>query len=106
MSITFAIEPFSIRPASAEDGEALARLAQRDSAIVPRGRLLLAESGGEIRAAIAIDGGATIADPFHRTAELVALLRTRADQARGGIARRPRIIARTPPGDVSRALAG
>jgi hypothetical protein len=86
--------PVTIREATYLDRTALIRLAQRDSAPVPDGRLLLAEQHGDLRAAVAVAGGATIADPFHRTAELVDLLRSRARQLR---ARRPlRVIARTP----------
>jgi hypothetical protein len=69
-----------IRRAAARDGGALARLAALDSAAPPMGPLLVAEVEGEIRAALAVGDGDTIADPFHRTAELVDLLRLRASQ--------------------------
>jgi len=69
-----------IRRAAARDGVALARLAALDSAAPPPGPLLVAEVEGEIRAALALDGDGAIADPFHRTAELVELLRLRASQ--------------------------
>jgi hypothetical protein len=42
--------------------------------------MLIAEVGGELRAAIPLDGGPAIADPFQRTAELVAMLVERARQ--------------------------
>jgi hypothetical protein len=45
---------------------------------VPAGRLLVAEVEGELLAAVAIESGAAIADPFRRTADLDALLQTRA----------------------------
>jgi hypothetical protein len=66
-----------------DDAEALARLAALDSAPVPGAPFLLAEVGGELRAALSLADGAAIADPFHPTAPLVALLRTRAEQLRG-----------------------
>ena len=57
--------------------EALARL---DSSRCPRGRMLVAAVAGEPRAAVPLDGGPAIADPFQRTAELVSLLELRATQ--------------------------
>ena len=69
-----------IRRAAARDGRALARLAALDSAAPPPGPLLVAEVEGQIRAALALSDGGAIADPFHRTAELVELLRLRASQ--------------------------
>jgi hypothetical protein len=95
MSITQQLDPIAIRPARASDAERLRWLAERDSAGVPAGRLLVAEVGGSIHAAVAVDSGEAIADPFRRTAELVALLRMRAAPER----RRPplRIVARSHP---------
>ncbi len=73
----------TIRTAGPDDLAPLLELAERDSASVPRGELLVAESEGEIRAAISIVGGAIIADPFHPTDGLVRLLAARVDQLRG-----------------------
>jgi hypothetical protein len=71
----------TIRLATPPDAPALIRLAQRDSALLPGSPpILLAEADGELRAALALDGGAAIADPFHPTADLVAILRARARQ--------------------------
>ena len=70
----------TIRAAGVGDGPALMRLAGLDSAPVPRGATLVAEVGGELRAALELGSGALIADPFRRTAELGALLRLRAAQ--------------------------
>ncbi|HEV3391121.1 MAG TPA: hypothetical protein VG057_19010 [Solirubrobacteraceae bacterium] len=69
-----------IRPNRAADDRALARLAGLDSASVPAEPLLVAEAGDELRAALSLRDGAVIADPFHRTAQLVTLLQTRAAQ--------------------------
>jgi len=69
-----------IRPNRPDDDRALARLAGLDSASVPAEPLLLAEVGGELHAALSLRDGAVIADPFHRTAQLVSLLQTRASQ--------------------------
>jgi hypothetical protein len=67
-----------IRPARAADEEAVRRVAQRDSRAVPDGDLLIAVIDGEVQAAIALDGGDVIADPFRRTEELVRLLALRS----------------------------
>jgi hypothetical protein len=72
-----------IRPSRPEDKLALERLAGLDSASVPAAPLLVAEADGALRAAISLHDGAVIADPFHRTAPLVALLVTRSQQLRG-----------------------
>ena len=42
--------------------------------------MLIAEVAGELRAAVPLYGGRAIADPFHPTAELVALLAERTRQ--------------------------
>ena len=70
-----------IRSSTDRDASALARLAALDSAPPVRGQALVAEVDGELRAALPLTGGAPIADPFHRTLELVDLLRVRARQA-------------------------
>jgi hypothetical protein len=72
----------TIRLATSADSAGLRRLAERDSAAVPSGRLLVAATDGEIRAAVSLAGDA-IADPFHPTEETVALLRERQRQLRG-----------------------
>jgi hypothetical protein len=87
--------PVVIREATAGDAATLQRLAQRDSATLPEGRMLVAEVGGEPRAAMTLDGKSAIADPFARTAELLALLRTRAHQVTSAERRPLRVIART-----------
>jgi hypothetical protein len=66
--------PLTVRRATAVDEPALARLAALDSAEIPPGPLLLAESNGELRAALSVIDGRAIADPFHPTAAIVDLL--------------------------------
>jgi hypothetical protein len=80
MATITASAPVLVRPATADDADAVARLAALDSAPAPAGELLLAVVDGELRAALRIDDRAAIADPFEPTAELVALLRARAAQ--------------------------
>jgi hypothetical protein len=66
-------------------------LAQLDSAPAPKPvPTLVAEVGGELRAALPLDGGRAIADPFRPTAELVAILAERARQLAPSPARRGR----------------
>ena len=71
-----------IRAARGSDGVALGRLAALDSARVPAGELLVAEADGALVAAHAPATGATIADPFRHTAEVVSLLEMRGSLLR------------------------
>jgi hypothetical protein len=84
-----------IRLAESSDSDALERLAGRDTAPVPAQPVLVAEVEGELRVARSIADGRTIADPFHRTAELVDLLAARAGQVRDAARKPLRVIART-----------
>jgi hypothetical protein len=68
----------TIRRATAADTFAIRRLAAIDSAAPPTGDVLLAEMGHELWAAVAIESGAAIADPFRPSGDLVDLLRFRA----------------------------
>jgi hypothetical protein len=69
-----------IRAARGSDGPALLDLAALDSAAVPAGRLLVAETDGDLVAALDADSGAHIADPFRPTAGFVALLSLTANR--------------------------
>jgi hypothetical protein len=71
----------TIRPAYADDAVALARLAALDSAVVPDGPLMVAEVDGEPLVALSTQDSTVIADPFHRTSELVELLRTHLERS-------------------------
>jgi hypothetical protein len=80
---TFAVVPAGeivIRRALPSDRGAVARLAEVDGKHLPAGALLLAEVEGEAQAALALDQGIVVADPFRPTAALVSLLAMRADQ--------------------------
>lgn len=63
-----------IRAATPADYPALERLAQLDSASPLAGDLLVAERAGEPVAAITVETGSAIADPFQLTAHIVAML--------------------------------
>lgn len=84
-----AVDALVIRPAFSDDASTLARLAALDSQRPLAGSTVVAERDGRILAAIALDDGRTIADPFAPTADLVALLKLHAaDTARGFAGRR------------------
>jgi hypothetical protein len=84
-----AAEAVTIRMAVPGDAAALRRLAELDSAPASKPvPMLLAEVDGELRAALPLEGGRAIADPFRRTAELVAILTERARQLAPPRARR------------------
>jgi hypothetical protein len=70
----------TIRQATEQDRAAIARLAALDEGAAPRGDALLALVDGQLMAALPVDGGEGVADPFHPTADLLALLRVRARQ--------------------------
>ena len=76
-------ESVTLRRSRTADEGALATLAELDSAGMPAGPMLVAESGGALRAALSLPDGRVIADPFHPTAGLVELLRARARQLEG-----------------------
>lgn len=73
-----------LRATGREDEPALATLAELDGKVAPSGPSLVAEVDGSIRAALPLDGGPAVADPFRRTGDLVALLEARARQLAGG----------------------
>ena len=70
----------ALRLCSVHDDAALERLAVLEGRAVPSGRLVLAEVNGTIVAALPLNGGAPLADPFRPTAHLLPLLRMRAAQ--------------------------
>jgi hypothetical protein len=68
----------TIRLADSGDAFAVRRLAVTDSAEAPTGSVLLAEVDNELWAALSLDTGAAVADPFRPSAEAVELLRLHA----------------------------
>jgi hypothetical protein len=69
----------TIRQATSDDAFALRRLAALDDRAALHGHVLLAEYAGEIRAALSLEDGRTIANPFAPTAKLVDILRMHRD---------------------------
>jgi hypothetical protein len=93
--MTHEITPVTIRAANADDQLALTRLAALDSAEQPpAGPIVVAEVGGELRAALSISDRSTIADPFHRTAAMIELLSAYADASARPKTRRRRLRLR------------
>jgi hypothetical protein len=76
---TTSADAVTLRLSRPADDRALEELAQLDTAGPPHGPHLVAEVGGALRAAISLNDGVVIADPFHRTTALVELLRARAN---------------------------
>ena len=72
----------TIRRARREDGTLLDTLAELDSAPSLHGDALIAEQGHTPVAAIELETGRAVADPFRPSAPVVELLRLRAAQLR------------------------
>ena len=73
--------PITIRRAHPEEPGVL-RIAALDSSRVPAAPLLVAEVNGQVRAALSIEDGRWVADPFHPTSDLLELLRVHAEVTR------------------------
>ena len=87
----------TIRRSDVADSGALARLAVLDSSSALTGDALVAEVGDELWAAVEVDTGIAIADPFRPSADLVDLLRLRAEHMRADGARARRRFASLLP---------
>jgi hypothetical protein len=87
----------TIRYAGAADEGAIDRLAQLDSRRAPRGVVLVAEVAGELWAALSLDDGHAVSDPFRPTGELVALLAARGRQLKRGSRGRAQALPRVWP---------
>ena len=81
----------TIRRVTPDDRQAVQRIADLEARPAPQGALLIAEVDERILAVRSLDDGATIADPFHPTAELVALLEARSRHLGGSS---PRTLTR------------
>jgi hypothetical protein len=86
-----------IRRATSADEFAVRRLSALDSAFPPTGDVLLAEMDDELWAALSVDSGHAVADPFRPSGDLVELLRFRAERAGAEEPARGRILARVLP---------
>jgi len=73
----------TIRQSTEADRGEISRLAELDSRRALVGDTLLGFVDGELRAAVVLDSGDAVADPFHPTADLVELLRVSARRQNG-----------------------
>jgi hypothetical protein len=78
--VDVAMDRVTIRRSAPGDGDAISRLARLESRRAATGPYVLAESCGEVVAAVPLRGGPSLSDPFMRTAEIVAMLELRARQ--------------------------
>ena len=86
----------TLRCCSAEDHGPLARLAALDSSKPPHQPVVVAEVGGELRAALSLNDGSLVADPFHLTrAQPTCCVRTRGSS----------MCSRTPASALTRQAA-
>ena len=74
--------PLLIRHAAPTDARELARLAELDERSLPLGERLVGVLEGRVVAALEVDSGTAIADPFVPTEGVVELLGLRAAQVR------------------------
>jgi hypothetical protein len=72
----------TIRYAGPADAPALERLAQLEAQALTGGPMLVAEVGGELWAAVELDGPQALADPFRPSGELLLTVAARAAQIR------------------------
>ena len=70
----------ALRVAQPEDDSDVSRLAQLDDAPLPIGPVMLAVVDGEAVAALSLNDGRVVANPFVATEKAVSLLRLRATQ--------------------------
>jgi len=92
--------PVTLRICGDGDERALGRLARRDTAAPLEGTIMAAEIEDEPLAAICLETGRVVADPFSHTAGLVDLLRARAAQLESA-----NELQLTPSSRLRRALA-
>lgn len=99
----------AIRLAGPSDAPAIERLAQLEGRRAPSGDVLLALVAGEPLAALPLDAGRPLADPFRPTERLVRLLALRAEALTadpGAGVHRPTDCYRSAPTGPLARLAG
>jgi hypothetical protein len=87
----------NFRHARPDDAEALVTLAQLDSSRVPRGDVIVADAGGELWAAVSLDDGHAVANPFRPSGELTWSLMERARELNRELRAKPHGTWRTSP---------
>ena len=86
-----------LRPATSADTADLERLAALDSARPLAGEVMLADADGDVRAALSLETGRAVADPFYPSLELVPLLRAAAGEPQLAAAARGAAPRSRPP---------
>jgi hypothetical protein len=81
----------TLRLSVSEGDSALEQLVQLSGEELPLGPSLVAEVDGEARAALSLEGGPLLIDPFHPSAELGSLLALRLAQLEASTARAQRL---------------
>jgi hypothetical protein len=89
-------EQITIKLSTDADSRRIRDLADLDGKRPPGGDVLLAEVDGRLAAAIGMDGS-VVADPFERTASVVALLRSQIAGERRRVPRRAGWLGRLLP---------
>ena len=87
----------TIRHSRPDDARALTELAQLDSSRAPRGDVIVADAGGELWAAVSLDDGHAVANPFRPSGELTWRLMERARELSRASRDTPRRTWRTSP---------
>jgi hypothetical protein len=75
-------EPITIRHSTEADRARVLELSELDGRPAPAGETLLAEVEGRLWAAVGIEDGAAVADPFRPAGDVEWLLQLRAEQER------------------------
>jgi hypothetical protein len=87
----------TLRHARVEDAQALTELAQLDSSRAPDGAVIVAEVAGELWAAVSLDDGHAVANPFRPSGELSFRLLERARDLNRAARRTPRPLLAVRP---------
>jgi hypothetical protein len=72
-----------VRFARPDEADALATLAELDSSRAPRGDVIVADVQGELWAAVSVDDGHAVANPFRPSGDLTFRLSERARELNG-----------------------
>ena len=87
----------NFRYAVPADAQALTELAQLDSSRAPRGDVIVADAGGELWAAVSLEDGHAVANPFRPSGELTWSLMERARELNRELRAKPARTWRTSP---------
>jgi hypothetical protein len=87
----------NFRYATPADAAALTELAQLDSSRAPSGDVIVADADGELWAAVSLDDGHAVANPFRPSGELTWSLMERARELNRELRAKPHRTWRTSP---------